>query len=42
MMSFTLTGCQALADIFQAGFWVGLVIAVVIIGFIVLIVRAIK
>jgi hypothetical protein len=41
-MAFTLTGCEALADIFRAGFWVGLVIAVVVIGIILLVIRAFK
>lgn len=42
MMSFTLTSCEAIADIFQAGVWVGVVVAVVIIGIIIMIVRSVK
>jgi hypothetical protein len=38
LLSLTMGGCQAIADIFQAGFWVGVVVVVAVvalIGFIV-------
>jgi len=31
LMAVTLTGCAAIAGIFKAGFWTGLIIAVVVI-----------
>jgi hypothetical protein len=31
LLMVTLTGCSAIAGIFKAGFWVGIVIAVIII-----------
>lgn len=38
----TLTGCQVFADIFQAGFWVGIIATVVLIGLIFFIIRLIS
>jgi len=32
LMAVTLTGCAAVAGIFKAGFWVGIVIAVIVVG----------
>jgi len=31
LLAVTLTGCAAVAGIFKAGFWVGIVIAVIIV-----------
>jgi hypothetical protein len=31
-VSFVLSGCQVIADIFQAGVWVGVVLVLVILG----------
>jgi uncharacterized membrane protein YkvI len=33
-VSLFVAGCQAIADIFQAGFWVGAVIVLIIVGII--------
>jgi uncharacterized membrane protein YkvI len=33
-VSLLVAGCQAIADIFQAGFWVGVVIVLIIVGII--------
>jgi uncharacterized membrane protein YkvI len=33
-LSLFVAGCQAIADIFQAGFWVGAIIVLVIVGII--------
>jgi uncharacterized membrane protein YkvI len=33
-LSIFVAGCQAIADIFQAGFWVGAIIVLVIVGII--------
>jgi len=38
----TLSGCQAIADIFKAGVWVGIVIVVVVIFLIVMIIGRVK
>ena len=32
VLAVTLSGCAAVAGIFKAGFWTGLIIAVVVIG----------
>jgi hypothetical protein len=32
LISLTLAGCQAIADIFQAGVWVGVVLVLVVLG----------
>ena len=31
LVAFTLSGCAAVAGIFKAGFWVGIVIAVIVV-----------
>ena len=31
LMAVTLTGCAAVAGIFKAGFWVGVIIAVIVV-----------
>jgi Flp pilus assembly protein protease CpaA len=34
LMSFLLTGCQAIASIFEAGVWVGVILVLVVLGLI--------
>jgi hypothetical protein len=35
LASTTLTGCDLVGDIFEAGFWVGIIILVVVVGLII-------
>ena len=37
-----IPGCQAIADIFKAGVWVGIILVVVVVGVILMIARAFK
>jgi len=39
LLALTGAGCQAVADIFKAGVWVGLVVAVIVVALIVLLLR---
>jgi hypothetical protein len=39
LLAVTLSGCAAIAGIFKAGFWTGLIIAVVVIGVVLAFVR---
>lgn len=32
VLTVTVAGCSAIAGIFKAGFWVGLIVAVIIVG----------
>jgi hypothetical protein len=32
LLTVTVAGCSAIAGIFKAGFWVGLIVAVIIVG----------
>lgn len=32
LLTVTLAGCTAVAGIFKAGFWVGIIIAVIVVG----------
>jgi hypothetical protein len=34
LLSFTLSGCEVIAGIFEAGFWVGVIAVVVVLGLI--------
>lgn len=34
ILSLTLTGCEAIATIFEAGVWVGIIIVLVVLGLI--------
>lgn len=34
VLTLTLTGCEAIATIFEAGFWVGVIIVVLVVGLI--------
>lgn len=34
VLTFTLSSCEAIADIFKAGVWVGVIVVVLIIGII--------
>ena len=38
----TLSSCQAIADIFKAGMWVGILIVVIVVGLIVFIIGKAK
>lgn len=39
LTSLTLAGCEVIADIFQAGFWVGVIVVLIVLFFIWLLVR---
>jgi hypothetical protein len=34
LMTFTLTGCEVIADIFRAGFWVGAIGVIIVVALI--------
>lgn len=38
-LSLFIAGCQAIADIFQAGVWVGIVLVLIVVGLILFVVR---
>lgn len=39
LLTLSGTGCQAVADIFKAGMWVGLIVAVIIVGLVIMLLR---
>lgn len=39
LLAFTLTGCDLVVDIFEAGFWTAIVILLVVVGIIILLIR---
>ena len=39
LLTVTLAGCSAIAGIFKAGFWVGIIVAVIIVGGLVMLLK---
>jgi hypothetical protein len=39
LMAFTLTGCSVIGDIFEAGIWVGIIVVVLVIVFVIWIIK---
>ena len=39
LVTVTLAGCSAIAGIFKAGFWVGIIVAVIIVGGLVMLLK---
>jgi hypothetical protein len=42
MVAFTLSSCEAIGDIFQAGMWVGVFVVVIIVALVLWLIRKVK